>query len=135
MNDFDYYFGKMMSFYKVGTIKDLASKIDALPSTVSNWNQRKSISSLQRITRELGIYDDIFEANVSINQNNINGQSTGIDLSSGNIKLNTATQDSKSSLDFLNDWDQLHLDILKAVHTKFKNKKEDLLKKLLEILA
>ncbi|AYJ79891.1 hypothetical protein AN286_06875 [Aliarcobacter cryaerophilus ATCC 43158] len=58
--DFDTYFEKLFNFYNVSTIKELSQKIGIGASTISAWNQRKSISALKKACRELNIYNDIF---------------------------------------------------------------------------
>ena len=58
--DFEHYFEKLFNFYNVSTIKELSEKIGISASTISAWNQRKSISALKKACRELKIYNDIF---------------------------------------------------------------------------
>ena len=58
--DFDTYFEKLFNFYNVSTIKELSQKVGIGASTISAWNQRKSISALKKACRELNIYNDIF---------------------------------------------------------------------------
>lgn len=56
----DEVFDKLFDFYNVGTISDLAEKINTPQSTISKWRQRSSINAVKRKARELNIYNDIF---------------------------------------------------------------------------
>lgn len=58
---FEYYFKEFLNYFDVFTIKELSEKIGIPPSTISNWNQRKSITALKKAARELNIYKEIFE--------------------------------------------------------------------------
>lgn len=58
--NFDFYFEKILNFYNVLTIKELSKTIDTAQSTISNWNQRKSLTAIKKKCRELGIYNEIF---------------------------------------------------------------------------
>ena len=40
-------FEKLFNFYNVSTIKELSQKVGIGASTISAWNQRKSISALK----------------------------------------------------------------------------------------
>ncbi len=53
-------FESILNFYNVSTIKELSQKVGIGASTISAWNQRKSISALKKACRELNIYNDIF---------------------------------------------------------------------------
>lgn len=61
--NFEIYFEKLFNFYNVSTIKELSEKIKIGASTISAWNQRKSITALKKACRELGIYNEIFKEN------------------------------------------------------------------------
>ena len=58
---FEYYFKEFLNYFDVFTIKELSEKIGIPPSTISNWNQRKSITALKKAARELNIYKEIFK--------------------------------------------------------------------------
>lgn len=73
-------FESILNFYNVSTIRDLSEKINISESTVSKWNQRKSISALKKACRELKIYNDIFV----ISKHNIEKENENID----NIVIN-----------------------------------------------
>lgn len=90
LSEFEFYFEKMMNFYNCSTIKELATKINTLPSTVSNWNQRQSISALKKKCRELGIFGDIFSSSVQNNfQNaNLSGAAVGVEMASQGKTIN-----------------------------------------------
>ncbi|WP_141048338.1 helix-turn-helix domain-containing protein [Aliarcobacter cryaerophilus] len=58
---FENYFDEIFNHYNVSTIKELSEKTNIPQSTISNWSQRKSISALKKATKELGIYEIIFD--------------------------------------------------------------------------
>lgn len=95
LSEFEFYFEKMMNFYDCSTIKELAAKINTLPSTISNWNQRQSISALKKKCRELGIFGDIFSSSVQNNfQNaNLSGSSVGVEIGSSHKTINNNQND------------------------------------------
>lgn len=66
--NFEIYFEKLFNFYNVSTIKKLSEKIKIGASTISAWNQRKSITALKKACREIGIYNEIFG---DLNQNSL----------------------------------------------------------------
>lgn len=60
MNDFTYFYDKILSFYNVSTLKDLSDITNIPISTMSSIKQRNSITALKKKCRELGIYNEIF---------------------------------------------------------------------------
>lgn len=94
--NFEIYFEKLFNFYNVSTIKELSEKIKIGASTISAWNQRKSISALKKACRELGIYNEIFG---DLNQNNViqeflkDGHNSGVN--NGYMNLNTKITNKK----------------------------------------
>ncbi len=69
MNNFTYFYDKLLNFYNVNSLKDL-SEITNIPiSTISSIKQRSSITGLKKKCRELGIYNEIFgDLNADIQQ-------------------------------------------------------------------
>ncbi|KAB7888873.1 helix-turn-helix domain-containing protein [Poseidonibacter ostreae] len=86
MNDLEFYIDKLMDYYKVSTIVDLAQKIDSSQSTISSWRQRGSINAIKKKCRELGIYSEIFSTNFI--QNGANSQQIGEQLNLGSKDIN-----------------------------------------------
>jgi len=69
----EYYIRKLMIYYEVVTVNELAEKIDTPAGTISKWKQRNSINVIKKKCRELGIYEDIFDDIETIdNGENIN---------------------------------------------------------------
>ena len=52
---------KLLSFYQVYNISDLANKMKITQATISNWKNRNSINAIRKKCRELKIYENIFE--------------------------------------------------------------------------
>jgi hypothetical protein len=60
VQDFTYFYDKILSFYNVKTLKDLSEVTDIPISTLSSIKQRNSITALKKKCRELNIFDEIF---------------------------------------------------------------------------
>lgn len=56
----EYLIKKMMNFYNVLTIKELADKIGISQQAISKWKNNNSEIAIKKRCRELGIYDKIF---------------------------------------------------------------------------
>ena len=52
---------RLMEFYEVNTLLELAECIKVSQPTISRWIKNNSIEHIQKKCRELGIYSDIFE--------------------------------------------------------------------------
>lgn len=57
----DYIIKKMMDFYNVLTIKELAETIGISQQAISKWKNNNSIMAIKKRCRELGIYNEIFK--------------------------------------------------------------------------
>ncbi len=109
---FEQYFDEIFNFYNVSTIRDLSEKINISESTVSKWNQRKSISALKKVCRELGIYNEIFK---NTNKEDLKIEVLEKSLFNDNINktleiINTMTKDNK---ELENKFDQFLKDFVK----------------------
>lgn len=60
MYDVAFYLDKLMDYYNVSTIIELAKKLETTQSTISSWKQRASINAVKKKCREAGIYNEIF---------------------------------------------------------------------------
>ena len=59
---------KMMDYFNVSSIQDLAQKMNVSQPTISKWKNRNAISAVKKRCRELGIYNEIFaDLNLSSN--------------------------------------------------------------------
>jgi hypothetical protein len=129
MGDFEFFFEKMMNYYNVSTIKDLAAAIDTQPSTVSNWNQRKSVSALKKKCRELGIYQDIFAGGyIDQSQASFDHGSAGLDFSTKKM----VESGSPSPIDELDESTRY---LLFSVLAKYKDNQSLLQQKIIKLLA
>ncbi len=109
---FEQYFDEIFNFYNVSTIRDLSEKINISESTVSKWNQRKSISALKKVCRKLGIYNKIFK---NTNKEDLKIEVLEKSLFNDNINkaleiINTMTKDNK---ELENKFDQFLKDFVK----------------------
>ena len=90
MQDFTYFYDKILSFYNVKTLKDLSEVTDIPISTLSSIKQRNSITALKKKCRELNIFDEIFgDLNPNVNNFHNSNINKAFDLSS-----NSHSQDS-----------------------------------------
>lgn len=100
---------KLMSYYGVFTISELAQQMDIGQPAISKWKINNSIHAIKKKCRELGIYNEIFgDINTSFTQHGNGNQQIGtqnnLDSSSGasnneNIKklFNIAYQELNES--------------------------------------
>ena len=74
---------KLLNYFNVTTISDLAEVMEIKQSSISSWKIRNSISAIRKKCRELGIYKEIFgELNDFSNSSyNLNNHSSLIDNS------------------------------------------------------
>jgi len=86
---------KLMDYYQVYTLSELADKMNVGQPTISRWKRNKSITIVQKKCKELGIFDEIFKDNnqdkISINQNNHTYQLFDI-LYQSHVDNNTLSQ-------------------------------------------
>ena len=83
MNEIEFYIEKLLNYFNVTTISDLAEVMEIKQSSISSWKIRNSISAIRKKCRELGIHKEIFgELNDFSNSNyNLNNHSSLIDNS------------------------------------------------------
>ena len=70
MNQVDEIIEELFNYFNVGTISELAEKMNLKQSSVSSWKKRGSITAIKRKCRELGIYNDIFGDSTQIIKSN-----------------------------------------------------------------
>lgn len=76
---------KLMEYYEVHTISDLAKILEIGQPAISKWKINNSINTIKKKCRELGIYDEIF-GNKDTQTNdlrNANIGGSGVDNSKG----------------------------------------------------
>ena len=79
---------KMMDYFNVSSIQDLAQKMNVSQPTISKWKNRNAISAVKKRCRELGIYNEIFgDLKLSSNKNQKEVQNNSNDLSNYFIAL------------------------------------------------
>ena len=60
MNDIDSILSKLLIYYDVDTLSELAEILDVTQPTISKWKARKAIIPIKNKCKELGIYEEIF---------------------------------------------------------------------------
>lgn len=60
-NEADFYIKKMMNYYNVDTISDLANKIHISQPSISLWKKNNYIAAIKKKCTELDIYTEIFD--------------------------------------------------------------------------
>lgn len=98
--NFESFFDKILIFYKVKTVTDLADKLNVTRSTVSGWKNRQAAGAILEFlfNNDLNALHYIFSSDASINNfqnsnNKVNGNGALIDNS--NNKSNTLTNERK----------------------------------------
>lgn len=104
---------KLMSYYNVFTISELANKIGVSQPSISGWKRHNYVKAIANKCRELGIYNEIF-GNFDLNRN-----IQKIDQISGgnNSQLNFGNQINNVNNE-ISGVDKLTLDILKDAYQK-----------------
>ena len=86
MNNIETILNKLMVYFNVLTIKELAETIGISQQAISKWKAKNSINAIKKRCRELEIYNDIFDdlsfksqyighiTNSNISQNKIQNQ-------------------------------------------------------------
>ena len=122
---------KLMDFYKVYSISELAVKLNTKQPIVSGWKARDSVNAIKKKCRELGVYDEIFgdiNTNNFQNSNNIIAQ----DFSSNSSASHSQTINTNTKYD-------IDENILKLVDTlynfaKKSNKVDELVQDLSKLI-
>ena len=111
---------KLMNYYNVFTISELANIIGVSQPSISGWKKHNYVKAIVNKSRELGIYNEIFEDSNS-NINNFQGSKNKINR--GTLIGNT-TINKEPLIDSL-----IPESILMELNTVFKqleNKKKDI---------
>lgn len=56
-----FYVEKLLNFYNVNTLAELAGLLKTRQTSISSWKSRNSIKAIKKKCRELGIYNEIFD--------------------------------------------------------------------------
>lgn len=64
-----FYIEKLLNFYNVNTISELAILLKTRQTSISSWKSRNSINAIKKKCRALDIYDEIFGDNQKTNTN------------------------------------------------------------------
>ena len=95
---------KMMDYFNVSSIQDLAQKMNVSQPTISIWKNRNAISAIKKRCRELGIYNEIFrDLNLSSNKNQKEVQNNSNDLSKYFIALQSVASATSKEDELIED--------------------------------
>jgi len=61
MNEAEYYIEKLLEYYNVNTLNELAEKLGMSQPSISAWKKNNYISAIKKRCRQLGIYSEIFQ--------------------------------------------------------------------------
>ncbi|MBL1242806.1 MAG: hypothetical protein COA39_000140 [Sulfurimonas sp.] len=70
----DFYIERLLNYYNLGTISELATVLNTKQTSISSWRKRDSVNAIKKKCREVGIYNDIFTENNSQVISNNSGQ-------------------------------------------------------------
>ena len=118
---------KMMVFYNVFTISELANVIGVSQPSISGWKRNNYIKAIANKCRELGIYNDIFGDFIS----NINNQTIGDNQ--GNLSQTGNVYTSKDNNE-LNNIDEAALSTFKRAYSKCVDDNGDVIEDKLDEL-
>lgn len=118
---------KMMVFYNVFTISELANVIGVSQPSISGWKRNNYIKAIANKCRELGIYNEIF-GNLN---SNINNQTIGDNH--GNLSQTGNVYTSKDNND-LNNIDEAVLSTFKRAYSKCVDDNGDIIEDKLDEL-
>lgn len=62
MNEAEYYIEKLLEYYNVNTLNELAEKLGMSQPSISAWKKNNYISAIKKRCRQLGIYSEIFQS-------------------------------------------------------------------------
>lgn len=91
---------KLMNYYNVFTISELANIIGVSQPSISGWKKHNYVKAIANKSRELGIYNEIFEdsnSNISNFQNSTNVVAQ--DFSNNSNAHHTQNINNKSNID------------------------------------
>ena len=125
----DIFINKMMEYFNVFTLNELADKIGISQQAISGWKKKNAILAIKKRCRELGIYNEIFgdlskETN-NFHNTNFSGNSSGVD-NSNNKNINSNNDDL--------DCDDFTKSLFKQLCNVYKDKKTLLQTKLFELI-
>ncbi len=72
-NEAIFYIEKLLNYYNLTSLQELAKKLNIKQSSLSSWKSRNSINAIKNKCREIGIYNEIFgdlNSSTTINQGN-----------------------------------------------------------------
>ncbi|MDN5059116.1 helix-turn-helix domain-containing protein [Aliarcobacter butzleri] len=111
--NFESFFDKLLSFYKVKTVTDLADKLNVTRSTVQGWKNRQAIGTVLEFLfiNEPSALIYIFSSNSNIQMNN--------DVSGGQI-AQTVKGNLITNNQIIDDIDNSTLSLFKEAYYKAK---------------
>ena len=115
MSQVDEIIEELFNYFNVGTISELAEKMNLKQSSVSSWKKRGSITAIKRKCRELGIYNDIFGDSTQIIKSNSGQIAQSVDGNQVFNPTDVPVQSQKTE-----DIDEATFELFKEAYKKAK---------------
>lgn len=118
---------KLLNYYNLTSLQELAEKLNIKQSSLSSWKSRNSINAIRNKCRELGIYNEIFgDLNSNINNQTIRDNH-------GNLSQTGNVYNSRDN-DDLNNIDEAALSTFKRAFSKCMDENGDIIEDKLDEL-
>ena len=118
---------KLLNYYNLTSLQELAEKLNIKQSSLSSWKSRNSINAIRNKCRELGIYNDIFgDFNSNINTQTIRDNH-------GNLSQTGNVYGFKENNE-LNNIDEAALSTFKRAYSKCLDENGDIIEDKLDEL-
>ena len=114
MHNAEFLIQKLMRFYKVFTISELADRIGVSQPSISGWKKNNYIKAIGNKCRELGIYDEIFG---DLNSGTIINQGNNSRAAGNNYKERTNNSNE-------HDFDSITIGLIEKAIEKFGTEEE-----------
>ena len=133
MSNIDLILDKLLDYYKVSNLSELAKFLNTTPQNISKWKIRNATNAIKKKCRELGIYNEIFgDINTSFTQHGSGNQQIGTQNNRDSSNINNISGPSKTQ--------NIDEDILKLVEALSSianalNKKQELKNELTKLIS
>lgn len=136
MNDIDSILSKLLIYYDVDTLSELAEILDVTQPTISKWKARETIIPIKNKCKELGIYEEIFgDSLMSFNQFGTNTTQIRTQHNNTGTTVNNSSSNITPSNSYNLDEDLIPLFEALCSVSRALNKKDVLKEELTNLIA